>query len=1080
MSKTTEDANLSEEDLRAIVREGGARMDRMLGNMQAYNANINGSNAYLHQWRNKLEALMEQEGMSSIWFSVSMADNHWQDLARALDPPGDEPRVFESEADAAKFRRKMVRDSPHLVDAFFMHRVKAMLKTFFGKDGFEAAWHFVRLELQKRGVFHAHGCLRLKSDPGFNRLALEVYAGRQAQRAAGHAGIILEDHEKFTEEQTANDEWVDLEDPDDNADEMEMEWSESTIAETKETIRKGMEAEKTITAFQTLMLSTMHPDPPSDAGSDNRDEGTFFVPGENIKHPSGQDGRLATEETRGPLLNACARHVHQAYCQESARTKKASQQQSAEQQQGQPPAPPPAPPPCTNKDCRFDIPYDLCNKCHVVVVEQEVKGKDGEKKKKILLHVRPKRTIDLGRVVAYMTKYVTKSEASMTRGAQRMITRIMRQTLDAGGSVQHALKKTMSKLLGERLIPKQECCHLIMGRQTCFCSHSFINVNLKNDVHKVLQPDAVADENEQNNGAVDVDAAAAAAASKKVVQKSLVDAYATRRDASTWATPELHNAHSGELDALSLNKFCKFHCVGMQGQHKNKIKKRPSDKVVIVFKPKLSSNPGSASYTDYCKYALTKYKPWVVSPDTLWGGADATDERIRVAWDEYLQSFLGSDLPVPDFIRRELEANRGRRDAGGPGLDTRQNDDDPDADLEDWADNDGDFRDTDVNLDDDGIRVAHDHDWSVTAHEYDFIDFEIVSQEYQQMVDSFVADVEPARDIAFELNEMQQLGKELIVELVRRKPNDGKLGIMVGKGGTGKSTTIQAAEHTLESIHGVGCVVKLATTGKAASVIGGSTLHSPKTGLGVPVGTDAFTELNGAALRRLQDRLRGVRLILIDEYSMLRQKELSYIDKILRQVGDADEPFGGFAILLVGDPAQIPAVKGRVMWDRSTGGTAHDNFGHLQYHTFNEVIELTEVRRLEDADGALAFLDLLNHIRDGDCTEDDWKHTKVSCSKETMPAAEWKERFEETTDNVTYIFNTNNEVNAHNIKRLISLDEPIALIQAEHTGESRSMSDDIFRGLRSFLYLAVFARVVMTSNVCQPAGLVNVSVSPVR
>jgi hypothetical protein len=128
---------------------------------------------------------MEQEKMSSIWFSVSMADNHWQDLARALDPPGEEPRVFASEADAARFRRKMVRDSPHLVDAFFMHRVEAMLKTFFGKEGFEAAWHFVRLELQKRGVYHGHGCVRLKSDPGFNRLALEVYAGRQAQRAAG-------------------------------------------------------------------------------------------------------------------------------------------------------------------------------------------------------------------------------------------------------------------------------------------------------------------------------------------------------------------------------------------------------------------------------------------------------------------------------------------------------------------------------------------------------------------------------------------------------------------------------------------------------------------------------------------------------------------------------------------------------------------------------------------------------------------------------------------------------------------------------------------------------------------------------
>jgi hypothetical protein len=73
------------------------------------------------------------------------------------------------------------------------------------------------------------------------------------------------------------------------------------------------------------------------------------------------------------------------------------------------------------------------------------------------------------------------------------------------------------------------------------------------------------------------------------------------------------------------------------------------------------------------------------------------------------------------------------------------------------------------------------------------------------------------------------------------------------------------------------------------------------------------------------------------------------------------------------------------------------------------------------------------------------------------------------------------EVNTHNTKRLCSLDEPIALIEAEHTGESKSMSDDGFRGMRSFLFLAVFARVVMTSkNVCQPAGMVNGSVGEVK
>ena len=116
MKKSPEDANMSEDDLRKIIREGGEPLERLLGRMQACNANINGSNACLCQRRIELEALMEQEGMSSMWCSLSMADNHWDDLHRALDP---EARDFENEKERAKFKCKMSRNNPHLVDAFF-------------------------------------------------------------------------------------------------------------------------------------------------------------------------------------------------------------------------------------------------------------------------------------------------------------------------------------------------------------------------------------------------------------------------------------------------------------------------------------------------------------------------------------------------------------------------------------------------------------------------------------------------------------------------------------------------------------------------------------------------------------------------------------------------------------------------------------------------------------------------------------------------------------------------------------------------------------------------------------------------
>ena len=267
LHQSDEAANLSEADLREIVTEGGQRLDSLLGRMQTYNANINGSNAYLYQWKSRLEALMDQEGMSSIWFSLSMADNHWADLHRALDP-GREARVFASEKEAAKFRRNMARNNPHLVDAFFFERVKVMLKTFFGNQGFGSSWNWIRGELQNRGVYHAHGCLRLKNDPDFTLRAIEVYRGRQAQRFAKKYKVHLDVF--FPESSMVDDVWVHSEDefPE------EVPWDDARQQDVIQKIQTGVEAEAILTAFQTLLLSTMHPEPPMDAGADSRHEST--------------------------------------------------------------------------------------------------------------------------------------------------------------------------------------------------------------------------------------------------------------------------------------------------------------------------------------------------------------------------------------------------------------------------------------------------------------------------------------------------------------------------------------------------------------------------------------------------------------------------------------------------------------------------------------------------------------------------------------------------------------------------------------------------------------------------------------
>ena len=58
-----------------------------------------------------------------------------------------------------------------------------------------------------------------------------------------------------------------------------------------------------------------------------------------------------------------------------------------------------------------------------------------------------------------------------------------------------------------------------------------------------------------------------------------------------------------------------------------------------------------------------------------------------------------------------------------------------------------------------------------------------------------------------------------------------------------------------------------------------------------------------------------MKYILIDEYSMLGQTLLGWIEKQCRQaIGQHDETFGGKSIILVGDLAQLPPVADKPLY----------------------------------------------------------------------------------------------------------------------------------------------------------------------
>ena len=91
--------------------------------------------------------------------------------------------------------------------------------------------------------------------------------------------------------------------------------------------------------------------------------------------------------------------------------------------------------------------------------------------------------------------------------------------------------------------------------------------------------------------------------------------------------------------------------------------------------------------------------------------------------------------------------------------------------------------------------------------------------------------------------------------------------------------------------------------------------------VGIPVGK-TIDPLGSVSLKRMQDKFLGkddsdckLKLLIIDEYSMLRARELSYLDQRLSQIMECNDPFGGITIILVGDVDQLTHVGGITVWN---------------------------------------------------------------------------------------------------------------------------------------------------------------------
>jgi len=146
-------------------------------------------------------------------------------------------------------------------------------------------------------------------------------------------------------------------------------------------------------------------------------------------------------------------------------------------------------------------------------------------------------------------------------------------------------------------------------------------------------------------------------------------------------------------------------------------------------------------------------------------------------------------------------------------------------------------------------------------------------------------------------------GKEALTIL-----KTGQNCLLTGPAGSGKTHVLDSYVNYLKK-EGVPTAVT-ASTGIAATHLGGQTIHS-WSGMGIKDSVEALDldDLSGKSY--LIKKMDSVRVLIIDEVSMLHHFQLDMVDMILRHFKKNDQPFGGIQVVLAGDFFQLPPVASR-------------------------------------------------------------------------------------------------------------------------------------------------------------------------
>ena len=253
-----------------------------------------------------------------------------------------------------------------------------------------------------------------------------------------------------------------------------------------------------------------------------------------------------------------------------------------------------------------------------------------------------------------------------------------------------------------------------------------------------------------------------------------------------------------------------------------------------------------------------------------------------------------------------------------------------------------------------------------------------------------------------------------------------------GKAGCGKTTLIKKLVSEIS-----GCLILTPTNLAASLYHGARTMHSFFYGAldDLEEGYQNPQNLTFSKIEPFRMKLRGVRMIIIDEISMVRADIFEMMNQICQKAMNNSNPFGGIPLVVVGDMFQLPPIVSEdavlEYLKQEYGGIYFFNSHIIQREMKNiKLFELTHsYRQANDPD----FVKILDAFR-----------LPLNPEKKVSIMNAINNRVtDQVPSNAIYIASSNEEVRQVNTKKLSELPGQITTIDAEYTIRTKDWKEEV-------------------------------------